>query len=217
MKIEAIILIVAATSLQGGCCLLNGGSAPVPLASALAITERDLRASSPVALSDLGTAREDAIANAIKAAQCAKPQTPNPLVPVITGPVSLALQGSIQTQGGINGSATPSISFQVTQAKQQQVTVPLTFVSASGLPDFYMGQQLTNLSNLDSGGNDKSAEGTRVSASKTALVAEILRRREALAKLVAQTEAQFSESIKGCQADKYGNYGPPLVPQVQQH
>jgi len=55
-------------------------------------------------------------------------------------------------------------SDQVTGGKQQQVTVPITFVSASGLPDFYMGQQLTNLANLDSGANDKTAEGARVSA-----------------------------------------------------
>ena len=176
---------------------------------------RDLRATSPVALSDLGTNREDSITAAIQAAQCIPPRSPNPLVPVITGPVSLVMQGSIQAQAGVTGSATPSIAFQVTGGKQQQVTVPITFVSARGLPDFYMGQQLTNLSNLDSGSNDKTTDGAKVSAQKTALVAAILDRREALKKLVAQVEKEFDTTVKGCKPDKYGNYSPPIIPQLQ--
>jgi hypothetical protein len=210
-----LLLLVALTVTQSGCAWLNSLSNPVPLSVALATTERDLRATSPVALSDLGTTREGSIVAAIQAAQCIPPQSANPLVPVITGPVSLAMQGSIQAQGGVTGSATPSIAFQVTGGKQQQVTVPITFVSASGLPDFYMGQQLTNLSNLDSGGNDKTNEGARVSAGKTALVAAILDRREALKKLVAQVEKDFDTTVQGCKPDKYGNYSPPIIPQLQ--
>lgn len=210
-----VLLLVALILTQGGCAWLNSLSNPVPLSVALATTERDLRASSPVALSDLGTTREGSIVAAIQAAQCIPPRSANPLVPVITGPVSLAMQGSIQAQGGVTGSATPSIAFQVAGGKQQQVTVPITFVSASGLPDFYMGQQLTNLSNLDSGGNDKTTEGARVSAGKTALVAAILDRREALKKLVAQVETDFDKTVKDCKPDKYGNYSPPINPQLQ--
>ena len=210
-----VLLIAALTVAISGCAWLNSLSNPVPLSVALATTERDLRATSPVALSDMGTSREGSIVAAIQAAQCIPPRSANPLVPVITGPVSLAMQGSIQTQTGLTGSATPSIAFQVTGGKQQQVTVPITFVSASGLPDFYMGQQLTNLTNLDSGGNDKTAEGARVSAGKTALVAAILDRREALKTLVTQVERDFATTVQGCKPDKYGNYSPPIIPQLQ--
>jgi hypothetical protein len=210
-----LLLLVALTLTQCGCALFNSLSNPVPLSVALATTERDLRATSPVALSDLGTTREESITAAIQAAQCIPPRSPNPLVPVITGPVSLAMQGSIQAQGGVTGSATPSIAFQVTGGKQQQVTVPITFVSARGLPDFYMGQQLTNLSNLDSGSNDKTTDGAKVSAQKTALVGAILDRREALQKLVAQAEKEFDTTVEACKPDKYGNYSPPIIPQLQ--
>lgn len=215
MKATACCLVVFATLSQAACSLLDSNSTPVPLASALAITERDLRAASPVVLADVGTEREEAIVSAIQAAQCVEPRTANPFVPVMTGPVSLALQGQIQAQSSLTGGAPLGFTFQVTRSKQQQVTVPVTFVSATGLPDFYMGQQLTELANLDAGSKDATSEGPTVSARKSKLVAEILDRRDGLVKLVDKAKKDYGTTIAHCKADKYGVYGPPFIPQLQ--
>jgi hypothetical protein len=196
----------------GGCTYL---SQPVPIKDAMAIVERDLNDASPVALADVGTGREDVIKVAIRTAQCVQ-RTANPFVPVITGPVSLALQGSIQNQGALAGSATPSLTFTITQGKQQQVTVPITFVSALGLPNFYMGQQLANLTNLDSGANDKSQTGKQVSGYKTTAVNSIWINTNNLQALTQKTVDSYDVSGLQCTSDKYGiPFVPPLIPNLR--
>jgi hypothetical protein len=201
-------------------CNMTQLSKPVPLNEALAIVENDLRASAPVALSDLGGVRKDKISQGIFTAQCASrrtdPQTgavipgsgtPNPLIPVITGPVSIALQGSIQRAGAFTGTASPTTpslagSYTLTQSKQQQLTVPITFVSARGLPNFYMGQNLTNLTNLDKG------------ADKDRLVGEILANQRALAKLVEEAMAAYPANESSCPKDLTSIATPPFAAQA---
>lgn len=189
-------------------------SKPVPIQDALGILEQDLQRSSPVVLADVGTTREDAIVAEIASAQCAA-KTVNPLVPVVTGPVSLALQGSIQYQATGTASATPSVAFAITPAKQQQVTIPITFVSAEGLPNFYMGQQLTNLANFDRGSDDKTEAGNKVAASKTAAVQTILDKRDKLQTLVDKAKNGFN--LGNCKPDPNGVFVPvpPIVPEYQ--
>jgi hypothetical protein len=120
----------------------------VPLSTALQVVARDLNQATPVVLTDIDKNQGAALKNAIKAFQCAN-QTADPPLFVITGSVSLQLQGSIQKQGGAN-AAPPYFQFQVqkTKAQQQQLTIPITFVAASALPNFFLGQNLTNVSTL---------------------------------------------------------------------
>jgi hypothetical protein len=126
----------------------------VPLPTALQVVARDLNQSMPVVLSDIqGAEGKQKLKDAIKAFQCADKSADPPLL-VITGPVSLALQGSIQIQNQIGGGvgyptlAQLSYQVQVAKAQQQQLTVPITFVAASALPNFFLGQNLTNVSAL---------------------------------------------------------------------
>jgi hypothetical protein len=126
----------------------------VPLATGLQALARDLNEAAPVALSDItkndGRAQLKA---AIFARQCAV-HAPDPPLPVITGPITLQLQGSFQDQrqGGANvgfpTAAQISFQVQVAKARQQQISVPITFVPASALSNFFLGQNLANVSTL---------------------------------------------------------------------
>lgn len=204
------VLILMCLFLGSGCPLPASASKPVALNDALAIVENDLRASGPVELSDISSVRKDSvrkdkISQEIFTAQCASRKvdpktkvpipgtgTPNPLVPVVTGPISMALQGSIQQAPGVTvtGSATPSaaLSYTITQAQQQQVTVPITFVSARGLANFYMGQNLANLTNLEK-------------EDKAPFVKQILKNQADLSKIADATIAAYPEDDATCPND----------------
>jgi hypothetical protein len=104
-----------------------------------------------------------AILNSIKYSQCfdlddsdkdkqnpngrKKPElrTQNPLIPVATGPLQLTVQGQFTESGTFTVAAAPSAAATISRQTQQQVMVPLTLVSLSALPGFYVGQQLSNL------------------------------------------------------------------------
>lgn len=127
-------------------------STPVGLADALHVLQDQLQGAAPVTLGTIDTnAGKEEFAKAAKQAQCAD-KIANPLMPVITGAISVALQGSITkaSAGTLTASLTPSGAYQytVTRGQQQQVTVPLTFVPLSGIPNFYLGQNLANLNGL---------------------------------------------------------------------
>ena len=207
---SVVVLIFLAIALSG--CLETTGSKTIPLETALAIVETEVRNTYPVSLSDVNSNRTDALQLAIQSAQCASAD-PRPLVPVVTGPISIGLQGSFQQQGGATGtiSATPSLAlaYQVTQGEQQSLTVPITFVSLEGLPDFYLGQYLTNVSNLD---NTIKADGQKASE-KTIITQEILKRRELLRTVVEKAIADYPAIAANCPpTDKSGNKLPSSVP-----
>lgn len=126
----------------------------VPLATGLQALARDLNEATPVALSDIKKVDGQAqLKAAIFARQCAV-HVPDPPLPVITGPVTLQLQGSFQDQRqaganvGFPTAAQVSFQVQVAKARQQQISVPITFVPASALSNFFLGQNLTNVSTL---------------------------------------------------------------------
>lgn len=150
MKSIRYAWILICPTILASCNWETFGSRTIPLSAALQIVEHDVSSTSPVVLGNIGSVNfnRDDITKAIHQAQCIS-GTSNPLVPVLSGPISIALQGSIQQAGGVTPtiSATPSLalSYTVTQGEQQQVTVPITFVALSGLPNFYMGQNLANL------------------------------------------------------------------------
>jgi hypothetical protein len=151
-------------------------SNPVPIKVALEVVERDLKDAAPVKLGDIDLAQGKIdIAGAMTTAQCAD-HSANPLMPVISGPMSLALQGSISKASG--GSATvaaaPSLGFQytVTHGQQQQVTLPVSFVPLRAVPDFYLGQNLANFNGLSD-------------AEKKKYVDQLEPKRKAIADLIA--------------------------------
>ena len=74
-----------------------------------------------------------------------KLRTKNPLIPVATGPLQLTVQGQFTEGGTFTIAAAPTAAATISRQTQQQVMLPLTLVSLSSLPGFYVGQQLTNL------------------------------------------------------------------------
>lgn len=141
-------LLPALACLQGCITFDPRASEPVHLEDALKILARDLNKASPVVLSDTKDGANTSLGNAIKARQCSIHQA-NPPLPVITGPVSLQLQGQFQGQGQTGaGIGTASFQVQVTRTQQQQLTIPLTFVPASALANFFLGQNVPNVSGL---------------------------------------------------------------------
>lgn len=126
----------------------------VPLELGLQALARDLNEATPVALSDIKTADGKAqLKAAIFARQCVV-HAPDPPLPVITGPVTLQLQGSFQDQRqlaaqvGFPTAAQIGFQVQLAKARQQQISVPITFVPASALSNFFLGQNLTTVSTL---------------------------------------------------------------------
>src|ERR1700722_4345823 len=72
-------------------------------------------------------------------------RTKNPLIPVATGPLQLTVQGQFTEGGTFTIAAAPTAAATISRQTQQQVMLPLTLVSLSALPGFYVGQQLSNL------------------------------------------------------------------------
>lgn len=204
---------------MGGCCKpdLTRASAPIPLKDALGIVEKDLREAAPVTLSDADEAeRSTRLLNAVALEQC-RQETANPLIPVVNGPINLQLQGQIQVGGnvGFTVSATPSVSAQgaVQRQEQQQVAVPISFVSLVGLPNFYMGQNMANLANVPDGTKYPPA-GTDA---KKDFAAEILVVRKKLVELTKAfvtayplVQAKCAEIVKG-----HENIGQIIFPAIQ--
>jgi hypothetical protein len=140
-----------------GCSLTptSGDSTPVPVRDALLTLEDQLQATTPVTLGTVGTDDgKNLFKDAVRAAQC-KDKTANPLMPVITGPISLQLQGSVTKAGAgaLTGSLTPSgtYTYTVTKGQQQQFTVAYSFVPVSGLANFFLAQNVASLANLPDG------------------------------------------------------------------
>jgi hypothetical protein len=72
-------------------------------------------------------------------------RTKHPLIAVATGPLQLTVQGQFTEGGTFTIAAAPSAAATISRQTSQQVMLPLTLVSLSALPGFYVGQQLANL------------------------------------------------------------------------
>jgi hypothetical protein len=130
-------------------------SRPISLRVALLGLENDLRDATLVSMQD--AISTDAVRKAkfeaeMRQEQCFY-QTPDPSVPILVPPVSLALQGTFTSTGQFQVTATGpapggSLGGSVAQAESQLVTLPMNFSILSHMPDVYMGQNLTYLSGL---------------------------------------------------------------------
>jgi hypothetical protein len=117
---------------------------------------------------------------------------PNPPVAVIVGPISVALTGTFTagSTGQVSWSGTApggQLGFQVTSAKTQGLTIPVTFVSASGLANLYMGQSLGSLSGLDPNSHIKES-----------LIEEIVSVRNGIKKTVDDAIAAYPADKDKC-------------------
>lgn len=131
--------------------------------------EADLSRTHPVILSDMqGAANSNApailaIRTAIANIQCfdidpekgepdPKLRLRNPLIPVVTGPLQLTVQGQLSEGGTITvGSPTATTgATTITRQGQQQIMLPTTLVPLVNVPVFYLGQQLAAVQNTSS-------------------------------------------------------------------
>jgi hypothetical protein len=159
---------ITVTALSG-CSLENGlernGTTPVSLYDAVGHLEYDLTRVHTVILSDAEGLTPDGksdteaatrIRVGIAKVQCYDydPKTDknnpmlrkqNPLIPIITGPLQVQVQGQLAVGGSFVVGAIPSIGGTVTRQGQQQIMLPLTLVSLGNLSKFYLSQQMSNL------------------------------------------------------------------------
>ncbi len=182
-------------------------STPISIKEGLALVERDLAEASPVILPDL-TKNPSAAIPSIFNAQCLN-DLPNPPVAVISGPISVALTGTFTTNPSaqVSWSGTGpggQIGFQVSLAQAQALTIPVTFVSALGLPNYYLGQNMANLANFDPNNTDKAK-----------IVSEIVKVRDSLVPIIAAAVAAYPGDKANCPStlDKVGP--GPVIPQLQ--
>jgi hypothetical protein len=148
-KFRTTVLLIVTTMWCGGCSTFRvieeAGTTPVPFDKALKGVEQDVRDAQPIILSSIGNSGGSAALEAsLESIQCAA-NLADPIIPVFTGPVQLTLQGTISEAGAFAISATPSLTTTVTRQAQQQVMVPMTWVSMATLADFYLSQELAYL------------------------------------------------------------------------
>jgi len=171
----------------------------VPLATGLQVLARELQSATPVVLSDIETPQgKDQLKKAIFARQCAMKSEDPPLL-VVTGSVSLQLQGSFQDQrqqgGNVGFPTAAQLSFQVqvAKARQQQLTVPITFVAALALPNFFLGQNLPNVSALPDKPAEKGKLDNPLADQKAELQQRVLRKAHALSDAVQEQVKAYHE------------------------
>jgi len=197
-----------------GCCLILAGglqgcvvhlapddSNPVPLKDALAVLDRDLRSTYPARLGAVDTPEGvAAITQVLITARCADDSV-DPLQPVITGAISIAVQGSISKAAGATGTvgATPSLAlaYTVTHGQQQQITLPMTFVPLRTLPDFYLGQNLANFNGL-------------TDAQKKPFVDKLIFKQQLLTKLIADLPTYDKAKCTDTQKHPVVPYSMPI-------
>lgn len=166
MRTRTVVAIVWSTAACGG--------APPSLKTGMMTIEKGVQETTPVTLSDLDPivvaawrskhpapvgppqsaddlSPHERIVQQIRWGQC-QSHTANPLLPVVSGAFSMALQGNFTsgasaTGGGGPTGPTASGTLTFTISQQQTVTVPVTFVTAANMGNFYASQMLALFTN----------------------------------------------------------------------
>ena len=139
--------------LLGGC-----GSEPVPIAKALKVLSDQLSSDqyedTAAGLSD-NEVELDEYKCVLKSYQDSQ-KSADPVVPVLTNPITLTVAGEFSS-GATLSLTFPTVGFAPTAAEKQDQTVgvPLTFSRLSGLPNVWLQDRLTPISNLS---NDQKQE-----------------------------------------------------------
>jgi len=158
-----------------------GSVSPVTISQAIAGVQADLTKADVVSVSGVQhwTADQAARFDAnVRALQCAQ-QTPDPVVAMIAGPVTMDLSGSFSQSGSFSVSASSALPVFGLQAdasrtKGQTLNVPVQFVPLSALADAEAGRQVGYAGAL-LGQNDAVRErvAARIEADRAAPAAHI--------------------------------------------
>lgn len=150
----------------GGCA---SQSKPVTIGDALHELQGQLQAAGAVSATGAGPVR---FAAAVRSAQC-EARTANPEVPILTHEITVNLTGSFTTNGGfavgpaITGGAPFGLSASLTRGQTQELSLPLSFVALSELPDVVASQRALLFANLPA--SVRGAELRRVIAERDSL------------------------------------------------
>lgn len=150
----------------GGCATQ---SKPVTIGDALHELQGQLQAAGAVSATGAGPVR---FAAAVRSAQC-EAHTANPEVPILTHEITVNLTGSFTTNGGfavgpaITGGPPFGLSASLTRGQTQELSLPLSFVALSELPDVVASQRAVLFANLPA--PVRSAEMRRVIAERDSL------------------------------------------------
>lgn len=140
---------------------------PVSINTAISDVQKDMIRTQTMPLSDYrdwSLTRKSKFTADIKNEQCAQ-KSQDPILPVITGPVVMSLQGTFSKTGGFSVTGITSgslfgalsISGSSTKALGQGLSVPVTFTALSTLPSVEAMMEAQRLSLIISnhGGNSK--------------------------------------------------------------
>jgi hypothetical protein len=210
----------------------ESGTKPVPMSAVLQSLEADLSRTHPVILTDAQSSENDdsppmvAIRTGIANIQCydinpddgkanPKLRLRNPLIPVVTGPLQLTVQGQLSAAGTITVGAPTSASGAgtITRQGQQQIMLPTTLVPLVNVPIFYLGQQFTSIQFnggiLSAYTLDKDLSAAE-SSEVTAYVTRSINAMIGLKKVISFAFDQFDHHQEAWCSGRDGAQGPPI-------
>lgn len=171
----AIVLAIALSS-----CAMQPKDATT-ISEAIAGVEADLAKNGVVSVSHLKTwspAQLSAFSANVKALQCAQ-KSPDPLVAMIAGPVTMGLSGSFTQSGSFSVTAStmaPAFGLQseASRTKSQTLTLPVQFVPLSALADAEAQREVEYAGSMLAQNDDlRHQEGRRIQDDRAALSQEV--------------------------------------------
>ncbi|MBS1102941.1 hypothetical protein JK202_07905 [Gluconobacter sp. Dm-62] len=170
---------ILASALLGGCSA--GSPAPVTISEAISGIQMDLTKTGVVSTSHVQewtAEQERGFDTNVRVLQCNQ-QVPDPVVAMISGPVTLSLTGSFTSSGSFsvsNSGTMPVFGLQAdtSHTKAQTLNLPVQFVPLSALPDAEMAREVGYAGDLLAQSDAvRQAEGTRITANRDALAQHV--------------------------------------------
>ena len=172
------LAILAALAL-GGCALHS--PEPITISAAIAGVEADLAKNGVVSVSHVQTWTTEqlsAFSGNVRALQCVQ-KTPDPIVSMIAGPVTMGLSGSFTQSGSFSvtaSSLTPTFGLQAEseRTRGQTLALPVQFVPLSALADAEAQREVEYAGAMLSQNDDlRHEEGQRIQQDRAALAQEV--------------------------------------------
>ncbi len=172
-------LALLTVTLVSGCSA--GSPSTVTISEAISGIQMDLTKTGVVSVSGVQTWTTDQTARFdtnVQALQCAQ-QTSDPVVAMIAGPVTMALNGTFSQSGSFTASVSSMVPVFGLQAdasrtKSQTLDLPIQFVPLSALPDAEMAREVGYAGDLLTQSDAlRQSEGDRITASRDALTQQV--------------------------------------------
>lgn len=183
MKRRFLFACLAPAALSGG--LLGGCSAgspaPVTISEAISGIQMDLTKTGVVSTShvqDWTTEQATGFETNVRALQCSQ-HMPDPVVAMISGPVTLSLAGSFTSSGSFsvsNSGTMPVFGLQAdtSHTRAQTLNLPVQFVPLSALPEAEMAREVGYAGDLLAQSDTvRQAEGIRITGNRDALARHV--------------------------------------------